>query len=65
MRKIKKLNSSDIFSRVGQIFGIAIICALYYAIVRELISSVLSTLREYPGDFWHNYIWLLIRNIGG
>ena len=65
MEKIKQFKLSNVFSRIGQILGIAVLGAFYYAIIHEHVANILLVLREYPGDFWHNYIWLILRNIGG
>ena len=65
MKKLKKLNTLEIVSRAGQLFGIAVLCVMFYAIIQQHISIIISILRDYPGEFWRNYIWVLIENIGG
>jgi len=62
---MRKQSLSDIVSRAGQIFGIAIMATWCFFIVYKGVSDALGIAQNNPGDFYRSFARYLLSNIGG
>ena len=59
----KEARADQLFSRAGQLFGITLICLMYYAIASKGYHDISYIIQNSPGDFWRSFASYILTNL--